>query len=74
MLPAVLLDYMWHMSLYGLITMRGTGRERLRALGTGIFISAAVLEAYYLCTADIKVPKDGFRINMVRCGSTKVGD
>ena len=76
-LPAMLLDYMWHMSLYGLITMRGTGRERLRALGTGILVSAAVLEAYYLCTADIKVPKDGFRVNMVCCclkESTKGGD
>lgn len=65
-LPAMLLDYGWHMSIYGLITMRGTGRERLRTLGTGILVSAAVLEAYYLCTADVKVPRDGFRVNMVR--------
>ena len=62
----MLLDYAWHMSLHGLITMRGTGRERLRTLGTGIIVSAAVVEAYYLCTADIKVPRDGFRVNMVR--------
>lgn len=61
----MLLDYAWHMCLYGLITMRGTGRERLRTLGTGILVSAAMLEAYYLCTADIKVPRDGFRVNMV---------
>jgi hypothetical protein len=66
-LPAMLLDYLWHISVHGLITMRGTGRERLRVLGTGIFISAAVLEAYYLCTAEVKVPRDGFRVNMVRC-------
>jgi hypothetical protein len=62
----MLLDYGWHMSVYGLITMRGSGRERLRTLGTGIFVSAAVLEVYYLCTADVKVPRDGFRVNMVR--------
>jgi len=76
-MPAMLLDYMWHMSLYGLITMRGSGRERLRTFGIGVLISAAVVEAYYLCTADIKVPKDGFRVNMV-CyylnGSTQGGD
>ena len=62
----MLLDYALNMSLYGLITMRGTGRERLRTLGTGILVSAAVFEAYYLCTADVKVPRDGFRVNMVR--------
>lgn len=45
--------------------MRGTGRERLRLLGTGLLVTSAAFEAYWIATVDIQVPRDGLGVVMV---------
>lgn len=62
---AALLDYIRNILLYGLVTMRGTGRERLRLLGTGALVLAAAFEAWWIATVDIQVPRDGLGVVMV---------
>lgn len=64
-LPTGALDYIRNVLLYGLVTLRGTGRERLRLLGTGVLVSAAAFEAWWLATVDIQVPRDGLGVVMV---------
>lgn len=65
-LPIALLDYLRNIFLFGLVTMQGTGRERLRLLGTGVLVVAAAFEAWWICTVEIQVPRDGLGVIMVR--------
>jgi ABC-type enterobactin transport system permease subunit len=59
------LDYIRIILLYGLVTMRGTGRERLRLLGTGVLVVCAAFEAWWIATVDMQVPRDGQGVIMV---------
>lgn len=63
-LPLALLDYLRNIFIYGIVTLRGTGRERLRLLGTGALVTAAAFEAWWIATVDIKVPRDGLGVTM----------
>lgn len=63
-LSTALVDYIRNICLYGLVTMRGTGRERLRLLGTGVLVTAAAFEAWWISTVDIQVPRDGLGVVM----------
>lgn len=60
-----LLDYIRNILLYGLVTTQGTGRERLRLLGTGVLVMGAAFEAWWIATVDIQVPRDGLGVVMV---------
>ena len=53
-------------ALAGLLTMRGTGRERWRTYVVGALLCAAGLEAYWIATVTIDIPPNGLDVFMVR--------
>ncbi|KAG8830126.1 hypothetical protein FRC17_005378 [Serendipita sp. 399] len=59
-----LLDYIRNIVLYGFVTVRGEGRERLRLLGTGVLVTAAAFEAWWIATVEIQVPRDALTVIM----------
>jgi hypothetical protein len=53
--------------------MRGTGRERLRLLGTGVLVTAAAFEVWWISTVNIQVPRDGLGVVMVSRADIPLG-
>ncbi|KAL0958017.1 hypothetical protein HGRIS_000192 [Hohenbuehelia grisea] len=64
-LPGPLLAYIQEAALIGLVTIRGTHRERWRTLGVGAVVAAAVLEGWYISTVPIRIPRKGEKTGVV---------
>lgn len=67
-LPWPLLSYIRETAIVGLVTIKGIGprSERLRTLGVGALVCAAVAEGYWTSTVSITVPKGNKSVLMVR--------
>ncbi|TDL22068.1 hypothetical protein BD410DRAFT_866167 [Rickenella mellea] len=52
-LPRPLLEYVRELAVVGLVTIRGSGRERWRPWGLGAVLGAAGVEAYWVVSAEI---------------------
>lgn len=64
-LPAALLSYIREAAVVGIVTIKGTRRERLRTMGLGLLVGAAVVEGYWVSTAHITVPEHEGPVTMV---------
>lgn len=65
-LPRALAEYVREIALAGLLTIRGTGRERWRTYVVGALLCIAAAEAYWTATATIDIPPNGLDVFMVR--------
>ncbi|KAJ7201599.1 hypothetical protein GGX14DRAFT_655469 [Mycena pura] len=63
-LPQALLSYIWAATVIGIITVNYSGRERYRTLAVAAVAGAFCLEAYYIATAPIEIPKDDRKVFM----------
>ncbi|KAJ7192973.1 hypothetical protein GGX14DRAFT_593529 [Mycena pura] len=63
-LPQALLSYIWAAAVIGIITVNNSGRERYRTLAVAAVAGAFYLEAYYIATAPIEIPKDDRKVFM----------
>lgn len=52
-------SYIYEAAVVGAVTIRGTQRERLRTIGLGALVAAALAEGYWISTVPIKVPRRG---------------
>ncbi|KAJ7150932.1 hypothetical protein C8R43DRAFT_1127845 [Mycena crocata] len=57
-LPRAMLSYIFATIIVGIVTMGGSGRERYRTLAVAALVGAFCIEAYYIATVSIEVPKD----------------
>ncbi|KAJ7732201.1 hypothetical protein B0H14DRAFT_2409325, partial [Mycena olivaceomarginata] len=57
-LPSALLSYIWAAAAIGLVTIVNSGRERYRTLAVAAVAGAFCVEAYYIVTVSIEIPKD----------------
>ncbi|KAJ7054476.1 hypothetical protein C8F01DRAFT_925893, partial [Mycena amicta] len=57
-LPGALLSYIWAAIVVGLVTSNNTGHERYRTLAVAAIAGSFFVEAYYVATTAIEVPKD----------------
>ncbi|KAJ7089191.1 hypothetical protein B0H15DRAFT_839823 [Mycena belliarum] len=57
-LPRVLLSYITATAVIGLVTIANSGHERYRTLAVAVVAGAFCLEAYYISSATIQIPKD----------------
>ncbi|KZT24148.1 hypothetical protein NEOLEDRAFT_1094760 [Neolentinus lepideus HHB14362 ss-1] len=63
-LPNPLLGYLWEAAVLGLVTIRGSFRERWRKWGVGALVATAVMEAYWILTVEVKIPRSGKGVTM----------
>ncbi|KAI5121131.1 hypothetical protein M0805_002803 [Coniferiporia weirii] len=54
-LPRPLFEYVVQAAVVGIVTIRGTGREGWRYRGLGAVVAAALLETYFIMTADMRI-------------------
>ncbi|KAJ7598469.1 hypothetical protein C8J56DRAFT_167553 [Mycena floridula] len=59
MAPEFILGYITEAAVMGVVTIRGTGRERFRTWAVGLLVVAAVVEAYFTISMDIRIPTEG---------------
>ncbi|KAF9494814.1 hypothetical protein BDN71DRAFT_1448390 [Pleurotus eryngii] len=52
-------SYVYEAAVVGAVTISGTQRERLRTVGLGVLVAAALAEGYWISTVPIKVPRRG---------------
>ncbi|KAF4563700.1 hypothetical protein AB1N83_010192 [Pleurotus pulmonarius] len=52
-------SYIYEAAVVGAVTISGTQRERLRTIGLGVLVAAALAEGYWISTVPIKVPRRG---------------
>ncbi|KAJ6532774.1 hypothetical protein DFH09DRAFT_993732 [Mycena vulgaris] len=57
-LPRVLISYICATAAIGLVTISSSGHERYRTLAVATVAGAFCVEAYYISTVTIKIPKD----------------
>ncbi|KAK0442109.1 hypothetical protein EV421DRAFT_594387 [Armillaria borealis] len=57
-LSTSILSYIREIAIVGLVTIRGTYRERHRTLGIGALICVAVMEGYFKTTRIIQIPNE----------------
>ncbi|KAJ7512420.1 hypothetical protein B0H11DRAFT_481128 [Mycena galericulata] len=57
-LPGALLSYIWETAVIGLVTIKNSGRERYRTLAVATVAGAFCLEAYFISSEPIQIPKD----------------
>ena len=57
-LPRPLLEYVREAAFVGLVTIRGSVRERWRLWGLGVLVGCALLEGYLVLTMNVTVSKD----------------
>ncbi|OBZ77475.1 hypothetical protein A0H81_02705 [Grifola frondosa] len=58
-LPRALLGYVREAAVLGLITIKGSGRERWRTYAIGALVCTAVMEGYWITTVPIRIPQEG---------------
>ncbi|KZT70412.1 hypothetical protein DAEQUDRAFT_744676 [Daedalea quercina L-15889] len=63
-LPRALAEYIREVAVVGVLTIRGSGRERWRTYAVGALACGAVVEAYWVATATIDVPSNGLDVTM----------
>ncbi|KAJ6491255.1 hypothetical protein C8R47DRAFT_1045038 [Mycena vitilis] len=63
-LPRALLSYIWEATVIGIVTIYNSGRERCRTLAVAAVAAAFCLEAYYISTVTIEIPKDDKHVFM----------
>ncbi|TFK49295.1 hypothetical protein OE88DRAFT_1662754 [Heliocybe sulcata] len=63
-LPTPLLEYLREAAVAGLVTIRGSFRERWRKWGVGALVVTAVVEAYWILTVEVKIPRSGKCVTM----------
>ncbi|EPQ53709.1 hypothetical protein GLOTRDRAFT_131048 [Gloeophyllum trabeum ATCC 11539] len=63
-LPNPLLEYLREAAVVGLVTIQGSFRERWRKWGVGVLVATAVLEAYWILTVEIRIPRSGKGVTM----------
>ncbi|KAJ7698544.1 hypothetical protein B0H17DRAFT_927151 [Mycena rosella] len=64
--PRALLSYICAAAAIGVITIASSGHERYRTLAVAAVAGAFCVEAYYIATATIQIPKDDAPVFMVR--------
>ncbi|KAJ6572118.1 hypothetical protein B0H19DRAFT_936254 [Mycena capillaripes] len=57
-LPGALLSYIWATAVIGIVTINNSGHERYRTLAVAAVAGAFCVEAYYISTVTIEIPKD----------------
>ncbi|KAF8217699.1 hypothetical protein K438DRAFT_1914099 [Mycena galopus ATCC 62051] len=57
-LPRAMLSYICAIAVIGLVTIVNSGRERYRTLAVAAVAGAFCLEAYYIATVSIEIPRD----------------
>ncbi|KAF7318294.1 hypothetical protein HMN09_00338100 [Mycena chlorophos] len=65
-LPDAMLSYIWAATVVGLVTINNTGHERYRTLAVGAIAGSFAVEAYYIATSPIEIPKDDGGVFWVR--------
>jgi len=55
-IPGFLLSYIKQAAVIGVVTIRGTGKERYRSSAVGFVVLAAIAEAYWISTVQIRIP------------------
>ncbi|KAJ7753787.1 hypothetical protein B0H16DRAFT_1222469, partial [Mycena metata] len=63
-LPGALISYLCAAAVIGIVTINTSGRERYRTLAVSAVAGAFVLEAYYIITVPIELPKDDTSVFM----------
>ncbi|KAJ7034501.1 hypothetical protein C8F04DRAFT_1001701 [Mycena alexandri] len=63
-LPGALISYLCAAAVIGIVTITTSGRERYRTLAVSAVAGAFVLEAYYIITVPIELPKDDTSVFM----------
>ncbi|EIN09010.1 hypothetical protein PUNSTDRAFT_44485 [Punctularia strigosozonata HHB-11173 SS5] len=63
-LPGPLLSYVRTAAVLGLVTLRGSFHERWRRYAVGLLVCAAVTEAYWTATVEVKIPRTGLGVIM----------
>lgn len=66
-IPRPLLGYIREAAIIGLLTVRGSRKERWRIFAIGAIVCAAIAEEYWISTVQIKIPNHGRGVIMV-CG------
>ena len=65
-LPRPLLEYVRETAVVGLLTINGSFKERWRTAAIGVIVCAAVAEGYWVSSVEVKIPKGGMGVVMVR--------
>ncbi|TCD62691.1 hypothetical protein EIP91_006550 [Steccherinum ochraceum] len=64
-LPGPLLEYIRETAVIGLITIRGSHRERWRTYAVVAVVCAAIMEGYTTAVQHVRIPKDGLNVFML---------
>ncbi|KAI0824892.1 hypothetical protein BC628DRAFT_1321501 [Trametes gibbosa] len=62
--PHMALGYITEAVVVGLITIRGSGHERLRSYAVAALGAAFIIEGYWVATTPIGIPRDGLNVFM----------
>ncbi|CDO71154.1 hypothetical protein BN946_scf184845.g24 [Trametes cinnabarina] len=62
--PRIALGYVKAAAVVGLITIKGSGHERLRTWSVALIVAAFIVEGYWIATTPIGIPRDGRNVFM----------
>ncbi|KAJ2956827.1 hypothetical protein NUW54_g14640 [Trametes sanguinea] len=63
-IPRIALGYVKTAAVVGLVTIKGSGHERMRTWSVSLIVAAFIMEGYWIATTPIGIPRDGQNVFM----------